>query len=82
MNQMIDLFGREKSVIARHLRNVPNSGALARGQLSQEVQQLPPMALPTKSSVSNWTKTDGTSAACGRRGRPLTPALKPPQYSC
>ncbi|MCK5339549.1 MAG: hypothetical protein KAJ60_00680, partial [Desulfobulbaceae bacterium] len=33
LNQMVELFGRDKSVISRHLNNIFKSGELKRGSV-------------------------------------------------
>jgi len=44
LNQMARLFGRDKSVISRHLHNVFKEKELEGSQLLQKMQQLPPTA--------------------------------------
>ena len=43
LNQLADLFERDKSVISRHLSNIIKEGELIRTQLLQKMQQLGPM---------------------------------------
>jgi len=55
LNQIAALFGRDKSVISRHINNIFKSGELARPQLLQFLQQLPRMAKLTKSNTTTST---------------------------
>jgi len=58
LNQMAKLFGRDKSVISRHLRNVFVSKELDREALLQEMQQFKRRVVVRsfgRSNTSTWT---------------------------
>lgn len=57
LNQLSELFGRDKSVISRHIRNVFSEGNWCGNQLLQFLQQLPPTARPTRSIISTSTSS-------------------------
>lgn len=54
LQQIAEVFGRDKSVISRHLRNVFNEGELDHPAVVAKMQQLPQMAKRTKSSSLTW----------------------------
>ena len=55
LNQIADLFGRDKSVISRHINNIFRAGSWNGIQLLQNLQQLPQMAKPIKLNTTIWT---------------------------
>ncbi len=52
--QLTELFGRDKSVISRHLRNLFREGELRRESVVAKEQQLLPMAKYIRWSTSTW----------------------------
>ena len=50
--QIATLFGRDKSVISRHLRSISIPGSFAEEQLLRKMQQLPPTGRPIRSSTT------------------------------
>lgn len=49
IDQMAELFQRDKSTISRHIKNIFEEGELQRISLLQILQQLPPTEKPTMS---------------------------------
>ena len=48
LNQMVDLFGRDKSVISRHISNIFKEKELEKISVVAKMQQLPVMGKFTK----------------------------------
>jgi hypothetical protein len=55
LNQMADLFGRDKSVISKHLSNVFSEGSWIDCQLLQKMQQLDLMGRLIRLNTLIWT---------------------------
>jgi len=56
LDQIAKLFGRDKSVISRHLRNVFSTRELDRASVVAKMQQLQPTEKPTRLNTSTWTR--------------------------
>ena len=56
LNQMAELFQRDKSVISKHIRNIFDEGELIAGQLLQILQQFKKRA-PARSNAISSTST-------------------------
>ncbi len=54
LDQMAELFDRDKSTVSRHIKNIFDEGELQRIQLLQKLQQLPPTGKPIKWSTTTW----------------------------
>ena len=54
LQQMTDIFGRDKSVISRHLKNIFTDGKLEREAVVSKMQQLLPMVKLIRSSSIIW----------------------------
>ena len=54
LQQIADLFGRDKSVISRHLKISSKIRSLSGIQLLQKMQQLPPIVKRTRLNTSIW----------------------------
>ena len=58
LNQMAELFQRDKSVISKHIKNAFDEGELRRSQLLQNLQQFKPRAAgPSAERSSSTTST-------------------------
>lgn len=55
VEQMAELFQRDRSVIGKHIRNIFKEGELKKNQYGQNLPILPMMEKPTKWITITWT---------------------------